>query len=232
MCYRFLIAAPFRDGGLEEGAGGRPLHRKGGATEQQEEGPQAILVARPQHIGHVDLEEAARPRTGAPVVQPPHAAVGKDSKPDASLRSDIGARQIAQHLPVRRAAAKPVGAIALIKGEPEAFALLHDQGVLKAVVGIAATSGACLGCHVGEQQMVGNVLVAGGSLLRQVVGPTQQLQHRTNEILLGHRLIGLMQRIEALVCSAEFTAEVGELQRRRFPFRSRADAVGEKELTE
>ena len=99
LCYRFLIAAPFRDGGLEEGAGGRALHRKGGATEQQEEGPQGIVVAGPQHIGHIDLEEAARPRTCAPVIQPPHAAVGKDSKPDASLRSDIRARQIAQQLP-------------------------------------------------------------------------------------------------------------------------------------
>ena len=33
LCHRFLVAAPFRDGGFEEGGGGRPLERVGGATE-------------------------------------------------------------------------------------------------------------------------------------------------------------------------------------------------------
>ena len=56
-------------------------------------------------------------------------------------------------------------------------------------------------------------------------------QHRANQVLLGHRLVGLAQRAEPFVRLPEVAAEVGELRYRPLPFRSRTDAVGEKVLS-
>ena len=143
------------------------------ATEQQKEGPQAILIARLEQVGEVGLEEAARPRPRPPVVQPPYAAVGEDAEPDAPFRGDVGRSQIAQHLAVRGAGAMPVGPVALIKCEPEAFALLDNDGVLVTILRVAPRNGPRLRHCVDEQQMVGNVLMTGGRLLRQVVIPAE-----------------------------------------------------------
>ena len=73
------------------------------------------------------------------------------------------------------------------------------------------------GYRVGEQQMVGNVLVAAGRLLREVVTPAKQLQDGPNQILLGHRLIRLLVRPEPPIRAAEIPAKVGELRRRGVP---------------
>ena len=126
----------------------------------------------------------------------------------------------------------PVGPVALIEREPEPFALLHDQGILKALVRVAPTRSARLGRRVSEQQMVGYILVTGGRLLRQVLAPAEQFHHRPNQILLGHRLIRLLQPLEPAVHAPHVTAKVGELRTRGVPLRSRADAVGKKELSE
>lgn len=67
----------------------------------------------------------------------------------------------------------PVGPVSRIKCEPEAFALLDDNGVLLAILGVAPRDGPSLRHCVGEQQMVRNVLMTGGRLLRQVVIPAE-----------------------------------------------------------
>ena len=67
-----------------------------------------------------------------------------------------------------------------------------------------------LAAGVGEEQVVGNVLVAGRPLLRQVVGPPEQLQHRPDQVLLGDRLVGLRGSGEGLVPVEDGLAEGGE----------------------
>ena len=225
---RLLVALALDDGCFEEGGGRRTLQRKGGAPEQQPEDAQAILGAGLQHLRQIGFEEPGRARAGAGVVQAPHAAVGQDAPPQAVFGSELGGRQVAQHLTVRRAAA----AVAVVEREPEALAFLHHQGVLKARAGVGARRGPRLGGGVGEQQVVGDVLAAGGALLRQVVAPSQQRQHRADQVLLGHRLVGLVQRREPPVAAVQAVPEVGELRRRGLPLRRRADAVGQKVLSE
>ena len=205
------------------------MQHEGVATEQQKEDAQAILVARLEQVGEVRLEKARRPRPCPPVIQPPYAAASEDAEPDAPVRGDVGSRQIAQHLSVRGAGAMPVGPIPLIEREPEPFALLNDQGILKALVRVAPPGSARLGRRVSEQQVVGYILVAGGRLLRQVVAPAEQFHHRPNQILLGRRLIRLPQRLEPRVDAPHLTAKVRELRTRDVPLRSRADAVSKKE---
>ena len=61
----------------------------------------------------------------------------------------------------------------------------------KAVARGWAGGGLGLGLSVGEKEMVGDVLVAVGALLRQVVGPAEQLEDRPDEVLLGDGLVGL-----------------------------------------
>ena len=168
------------------------MQGKGVATEQQKESPKTILVVRLEQIGEVGLEESACPRARAPVIQPPYAAVGEDAEPDAPIRGDIGGSQIAQHLAVRGAGAMPVGPVALVERDPEPLALLHDQGILEALVRIASGGSAGLGGRVSEQQMVWNILVTGGRLLWQVLAPAEQFHDGPNQILLGHRLIRLL----------------------------------------
>ena len=230
---RLLVPPSFGEGGFEVGRARRPLPGKGVAPEQQEKDPQTLIVARLEQVGEVRLEEAARPRPRPPVIQPPHGAVGEDAEPDAPFRGDVGGSQVAQHLAVRGAGTMPVGPVALIEREPEPLALLHDQGIPKTLVRIAPSGSARLGRRVGEQQMVGDILVTGGRLLRQVVTPAEQFQDRPNQILLGHRFVRLSARLEPSVCGGQFTPKNGELRRGRGgPLRSRPDAVGKKELSE
>ena len=46
--------------------------------------------------------------------------------------------------------------------------------------------------------MVGNVLVTGGALLRQVVGPSKEFQYRTDQFLLGKRFVGFVDLAEVV----------------------------------
>ena len=51
------VAPAFRERGLEERRGRRPLQHEGVATEQQQKGAPAILVARLEQVGEVRLEK-------------------------------------------------------------------------------------------------------------------------------------------------------------------------------
>lgn len=83
--------------------------------------------------------------------------------------------------------------------------------------------------------MVGDVLVACGSLLRQGVAPSEQGEDRTDEVLFGDRFVGTREPAERLEHAAEAVPERGERARPaygRAPLGRRADAVGEEVLGE
>ena len=93
----------------------------------------------------------------------------------------------------------PVVAVAGIERQAEAFALLDDGGVPVAVLWIGPAGGAGLGVGIGEEEVVGDILVAVRPLLRQVVGPAEEVEDRPDEVLLGDGLVGLMVLPEGLV---------------------------------
>ena len=75
--------------------------------------------------------------------------------------------------------------VALVQGQAEALALLQGDRMPGPGAGVALRGGPLLGAGVREEQVVRDVLVAGRPLLRQVVGPPEQLQDRPDQILLG-----------------------------------------------
>ena len=188
-----------------------------------------------EQVGQIGLEVAAGPGPGAVVVQAPDAAVGEQAPADPALRLDLGGGQVAEDLAVGRPGVESGLPVALVQGQAEALALLHDGGVPGAGGGVRLGRGAFLGAGVGEEQVVGDVLVARRALLRQVVGPPEQLQHRPDEILLGDRLVGVGGPGEGFVMAEDGLAEGGEglgVSGRGLPLGGGPDAVGEEVVGE
>ena len=124
--------------------------------------------------------------------------------------------------------------VALVQRQAEALALQQRDRVPGAGPGVAFR-GAILGLGVGEEQVVGDVLVAGRPLLRQVVCPPEQLQDGPDEILLGDRLVGISGARESLVALEDGFPEGGEGLRvggGRLPLGGGPDAVGEEVVGE
>ena len=101
-----------------------------------------------------------------------------------------------------------------VEGESEPLALLDHQRVAVAQVRVVC-GGAGLGVRVGEEQQIGDVLVAGRALLRQVVGPSEQLQHGADKLLLGYGLVGIAVSVEVVVTLPDAVAETPARWRRK-----------------
>ena len=101
-----------------------------------------------------------------------------------------------------------------------------------AVLWIGPAGGEGLGFGVGEQEMVGDVLVAVRTLLRQVVGPAEEVEGRPDEVLLGEGLVGPMVLLEGLVGLGEALPEGDAVRCRRRPLGGGLDAVGEEVVGE
>ena len=56
--------------------------------------------------------------------------------------------------------------VAGIQSQTKAFALLDDRGILVPIFSAGSCGGAVLGRGVGEEEVVGDILVAAGALLR------------------------------------------------------------------
>ena len=228
----FFVTPAFRQGIFEERRRRARLKDERLAAEQQVERPQPV-VALARQRAEVGLEVAAGARPGALIVQPPDAPVGQDTPTDTPVRNGLRGGQVTEDLTVRGAALYRVVAVAAVEREPEAFALFHQQRIPIPFVRGRACRGARLGPGVGEQQMVGDVLVACGSLLRQGIGPSEQGEDRTDEVLFGDRFVGAREPAERLEHAAEAVPERSERARPahgRAPLGRRADTVGEEVL--
>ena len=158
-----------------------------------------VFSAGLQHLPKVGLEVAGGARTGAVVVETPHAAAGQDPPPYPALRLDLRRRQVPEYLAVRRPCPVPSLAVPGVQGQTEPLALLDHDGVPVSLLGDASRGCPLLRGSVREQQQVRDVLVACRALLRQVVGPPQELQHRPDQLLLGHRLVRVRRAAERFV---------------------------------
>ena len=71
-----------------------------------------------------------------------------------------------------RAGLDPVVAVPGVQREAEPFALFHYRGGPVQLLSAGPAGGAGLGVGIGEEEVVGDILVAVRPLLRQVVGPS------------------------------------------------------------
>ena len=138
----------------------------------------------------IDFVVAAGAGAGAAVVEAPDAAVGEDTPTDAPVRADVGGGEIAQELGMGRAGAAAIVVVACVEGQAEAFAFGDGEGVGVALGGEFGGGGAGLGGGVGEEQMVGDVLVAIAALLGQVFVPAEESEQRADQILFGGGFVG------------------------------------------
>ncbi len=146
--------------------------------EEQEEGPQGVVIVAVEYGLEIGLVVAAGPGPGAVIVKAPEASVRQDTPADAPVGGDLSGREVAQDLAVGRARLDSVRPVPGVERQAEALALLNDGGVPVAVGRVRPAGGAGLRLGVGEQQVVGDVLVTVRALLGQVVRPPKQLEHR------------------------------------------------------
>ncbi len=228
-----LVAPSLGQGRLDERAALARDERL--AAEEQVEGAQGVRIVGLEDRRQIGFEVAAGAGPGAVVVEPPDAAVCEDAPAQPPVRDRLRRRQVAQDLAVGRAPLYGVVRVAVVERQAEALALLDQQRVPEAFLGMAAAGGAPLLLGAGEEQEVGDVLVAGRALLRQVVVPAQQLQERADQLLLGDRLVGVRVAAECVEAVDHGAREVGEGLRlfdRLPPFGRRPDAVAEEVLGE
>ncbi len=143
----------------------------------------------------------------------------------SGLRRGLGGRCPAPAFPAAAGVERLTGTLAL--GD--------RQRVPMAVIGGRSRGGAGLGAAVGEEQQIGDVLAARRALLRQVVGPSQQFQHRADELLLGDRLVGILETGELLALAARALPKLGKRTRGRgggSPLVRGLDALGQVVLGE
>ena len=203
--------------------------------EQQVEEAEPILAAGRQHLSEVGLEVAGSAGTGAVVVETPEAAVGQESPPDSALRLDVSRREVPENLAVGRPGLASGVPVAGIKVKTEPLALLHHYGVPESFLRVGSPGGALLGCGIGEEEIVGDVLVASCPLLRKVVGPSQELQDRANQLLLGDGLVGAFgaaQRIAALTNAIPKCGKCRRARDGRAPLGGRLYAFGQEVVRE
>ena len=122
-----------------------------------------------------------------------------------------------------------------IQSAAEPLALFHYQRVQVAIVGLTFGGSTLLGGSVGKKQVIGNVFVTDRALLRQVVGPSEQLQDGTDQILLGGGFVGVCGTAEGIVLLTHAVPELGKGLRagnRGFPFGRALYTVGEEVVGE
>ena len=111
---------------------------------------------------------------------------------------------------MRRPGLDLVALIPDIQRDTHPLALFDHRGIEITLVGFGSGSGLPLGLGVREEQQVRDVLVTGDPLLRQVIGPSQEFQYRTDQFLLSSRFVGFMELSEVVKPLANAVPERGE----------------------
>ena len=192
-----------------------------------------VIVPGLQHLAEVGLVVSRRPWPRAVVVETPHSPVGQEPPVEVAVRLALSRREVAQYLAVRRPRPAPAVRVAGVERSAEPLALLDHQSVREPVFRPALPGGTLLRVGVLEQQVVGDVFVASRALLRKVVGPSEQLQHGANQLLLGDCLVRAGRTAQRLVPLPNAVPE--RLERiagrdRLPPFGRGAYALGQKVL--
>ena len=205
-----LIASPLRQSVFQERGGCALSEREGIAAKQQVEETKTIFLARLEHLRQVCFKVAAGARPCAVVIKAPNLAVRQYSPSDATVRLDFGRREVSEDLTVGCAGRRRAVLIAGIQSEAEPLALFHRQSVPVAIPGHLLCSSPPRRLGILEQEMVGDVLVTRGALLGQRVDPSQEFQNGTDQLLLGHRFVRVLEPTHGLVAEAEIVFELGE----------------------
>ena len=136
---------------------------------------------------------------------------------------------------MRRAGLDLVALIPDIQRDTHPLTLFDHRGIEVTLVGFGSGSRLPLGLGVREEQQVRNVLVTGNPLLRQVVGPSQEFQYRTDQLLFRHRFVRVLEPAQCLVTVKEVAPETRKRLRsggRSSPLGGGLDALGEEVIGE
>ena len=163
------------------------------------EDTEAVFVAGLKQFRQVGFKVATGAGPGTVVIETPYATIGQDAPTNAALRSDLGRRKVSEDLAVGRTGHDLAVLITGIQSEAEPLALFHHQRVQVAVAGLPLGRSALLGGSVGKKQVIGNVFVTDRALLRQVVGPSEQLQDGTDQVQFGRRFVGVCGKAEGII---------------------------------
>ena len=131
-----------------------------------------------------------------------------------------------------------LGGVALIpdiQREPQPLTLFDHGGIEVTLVGFSSGSRLPLGLGVREEQQVRNVLVTGNPLLRQVVGPSQEFQYRTDQFLFRHCFVRVLEPAQGLVRVKDGAPETRKrlrLGNGSSPIACGLDALGEEVMSE
>ena len=123
--------------------------------------------------------------------------------------------------------------VAGIQSQTKAFAFLNHRGILVPIFSAGSRGGAVLGRGVGEEEVVGDILVAAGALLRQILLPPKKLQDGPDQLLLRHGLVGWLPAVgEGRIRRGDFAAESGHRCGCRLPLSGGLDAGGQEVVGE
>jgi hypothetical protein len=150
-----------------------------------------------EHLPEIDLEKVLRDRQGALEVEPPVAAVGEDAPAQAAGGHVVHPAQVAQHLRGGHAVLALAAGVLAIENPVPALRLDDAEPMPEAPPRIERRR-VRLRFGAAEQQRVGNVVARLGRqvLLHRHVGPSDRLQQRPDELLLGLRLRRVLQLAE------------------------------------
>ena len=196
--------------------------------EQQVECAEKFFGAGIENVCQVGFEVAGGAGTGAVIVETPDAAVGQHTPPNPSVGGDVGCREVTQDLAVGRTGLDFVVLVSGVQWQSEAFALFDHRSVQVAVLCYGFGGGPSFRHVIDEKEVVGNVLVAGRALLRQIIGPSEEFQDRANQFLLGNGFVGLLVALETVVDLSDTGPERGDGRSGSRPFRRGLYAVGKE----
>ena len=132
---------------------------------------------------------------------------------------------------MRRIGLDLVRYVAVVEREAVAFALFDEQRVLESVRRFLTACRARFGPFVFEQQVVGDVLVAGRALLGHVRGPAEEFQDWPDQVLFGNCLVGVAVTSKTSRTPGDALTERCELFRNVYgclPLGRRPNAVGQE----
>jgi len=102
----------------------------------------------------------------------------------------------------------PVILVAVVESKTKTLTLFDSRRVSVAVTRVVLR--APFGILVDEKEVIGNIFVTGYALLRQVVGPSKELEYRSDQFLLGNGFIRSVKFAESFEPRTKAIAERGE----------------------
>ena len=118
-------------------------------------------------------------------VKTPNGPVGENPPAYPAIRHRFRSGQVPQNLSVGRAALHFIGLVPVVERKTETLAFLDQQSIRVSVLRRAPGASPLFVRAIGKERVVGYVFVPRHPLLRQVIGPSKQVECRAHQVQLG-----------------------------------------------